>query len=191
MRVEITFAVVDPSRELTWTARGLWTRAIDHCFSSVFPESVTQLHLNESLAVLHDADGREHRDRGEMHISWVLEGRAMQDLFIIPPRAGRSKGTPARGDRYGTTIRTFDRKLNAWRVNFINPADDETSAELIARREGQGIMMEGKLRGGATIRWRYHTITPMAFHYTAEKLKSDDNSWHLYLELFGKRSTST
>ena len=144
----------------------------------------------EMDAVLHDADGREHRTKGEVHASWVLEGRAIQDLFIFPRRADRTSGLPARGDRYSTTIRTFDRKLNAWRVNFINPADDETSAELIARHEGQRIMMEGKLRGGTPIRWQYLSVTPTSFHYTAERLNGDDESWQLYLELFGRRSAS-
>jgi hypothetical protein len=141
----------------------------------------------EMEAVLYNADGQLHRTKGELHASWVLEGRAIQDLFIIPRRTDRSGGLPGRGDRYGTTIRTFDRKLNAWRVSFINPADDETSAELIAHRDGHGLIMNGKLRGGTPIRWRYREITPTSFHYTAERLKPDGESWQLYLELFGKR----
>ncbi|HME30037.1 MAG TPA: hypothetical protein VKE53_09285 [Pseudolabrys sp.] len=138
-------------------------------------------------AVLYDAEGRTQRSRGEIHASWVLEGRAIQDLFIFPRRADRASAVPARGDRYATTIRTYDRMLNAWRVNFINPAADETSAQLIARRHGQGIEMEGKLSGGTPIRWRYASITPTSFHYSAEKHGSDGKSWQLYLELFGKR----
>jgi hypothetical protein len=117
----------------------------------------------------------------------VLEGRAIQDLFIFPRRADRSTGLPARGDRYATTVRTFDRTLGAWRVNFINPADNETSAQLVARRCGPDILMEGKLSDSTPIRWRYESITPTSFHYTAEKLHSD-GSWQLYLELFGNRS---
>jgi hypothetical protein len=143
----------------------------------------------EMDAVLHDADRRLHRSKGELHAAWVLEGRAIQDLFIFPRRADRSSGVPTRGDRYATTIRTYDRKLGAWRVNFINPADDETSAQLIARRDEHGIVMEGKLSTGTPIRWRYLTITPTSFHYTAEKLDADGEPWQLYLELFGKRST--
>jgi hypothetical protein len=141
-------------------------------------------------ALLHDEKGGVEKRRGEVHASWVLEGRAIQDLFIFPRRTDRSSGVPAAGDRYATTIRTYDRSLGAWRVNFINPAADETSAQLIARREGSGIVMEGRLSGGTPIRWRYHTITARSFHYTAERLWSDDNSWKLYLELFGKRLTS-
>ena len=140
--------------------------------------------------VLYDADGRMQRSRGELHASWVLEGRAIQDLFIFPRRTDRASGVPARGDRYATTIRTYDRALNAWRVNFINPAADETSAQLIAQRRGQGIEMEGKLSGGTPIRWRYESITPTSFHYSAEKRGNDGKSWQLYLELFGKRYDS-
>jgi hypothetical protein len=138
-------------------------------------------------AVLHGADGKIQRTKGELHVSWVLEGRAIQDLFIFPRRADRASGVPAQGDRYATTIRTYDRTLHAWRVNFINPAADETSAQLIARRRGQGIEMKGKLSGGTPIRWRLKSITPTSFHYSAEKLGSDGKPWELYLELFGKR----
>jgi hypothetical protein len=59
-----------------------------------------------------------------------------------------------------TTIRTYDRRLQAWRVNFINPAAQETSAQLIARRKEQGIEMEGKLSDDTPIRWRYVTVEP-------------------------------
>lgn len=141
-------------------------------------------------AVLYEAQGREQRSRGEVHASWVLEGRAIQDLFIFPRRTDRASGVPASGDRYATTIKTYDRSLGAWRVNFINPASDETSAQLVARRSANGIAMEGKLSGGTPIRWRYESITPASFHYAAEKLQTDGASWHLYLELFGKRSTT-
>jgi hypothetical protein len=141
-------------------------------------------------AVLRDPEGHVEKRRGEVHASWVLEGRAIQDLFIFPRRADRSSGVPAYGDRYATTIRTYDRSQAVWRVNFINPAADETSAQLTARREGSEIVMEGRLSGGTRVRWRYVNITPTSFHYTAERLESADDSWELYLELFGKRSTS-
>lgn len=138
-------------------------------------------------AVLHDSTGQAQRSKGELHVAWVLEGRAIQDLFIFPRRADRPSGLPARGDRYATTIRTYDRVLRAWRVDFINPAAPETSAQLTARRREQGIDMEGKLAGGVGIRWRYRSITAASFHYSAEKLGTDGMHWQLYLELFGSR----
>jgi hypothetical protein len=137
-------------------------------------------------AILYGASGEIEKSKGELHASRVLEGRAIQDLFIFPRRADRSSGVPARGDRYATTIRTFDRALNAWRVYFINPAADETSAQLVARRTGTEIAMDGNLRDGTPIRWKYTAITPASFHYTAEKLQHA-SVWQLYLELFGER----
>lgn len=64
----------------------------------------------EVEAVLHDVSGRMQKSKGEVHAAWVLEGRAIQDLFIYPRRADRQSGRPAQGDRYGTTIKTYDPK---------------------------------------------------------------------------------
>lgn len=95
-------------------------------------------------AILHGADGRIQRSRGEIHGSWVLQRRAIQDLFIFPRRADPASGVPTQGDRYVTTIRTYDWTLQAWRVNFINPAAGETSARLIARRSGRSLKWRGR-----------------------------------------------
>lgn len=139
-------------------------------------------------AVLHDAEGGVHRTRGEVHASWVLEGRAIQDLFIFPCRADRMTGVAGPGDRYATTIRTYDRQQNAWRVVFINPAAEESNAQLMARRDGEKIAMEGHLADGTPIRWRYESVTNRSFHYSAHRLSGDGRTWRLYLELFGKRA---
>lgn len=45
-------------------------------------------------AILHDANGQKHKTTGEVHASWVLEGRAIQDLFIFPRRADRVSDRP-------------------------------------------------------------------------------------------------
>jgi hypothetical protein len=142
----------------------------------------------EVEAILHDEDGQTHETKGEVHAAWVLEGRAIQDLFIFPRRADRHSGRPAKGDRYGTTIKTYDAKLKMWLLTFINPASQETNAQLTARRIGKNIEIEGKLADGTPVRWRYRDVTPTSFHYTAEKLRSDAMSWQLYLELIGRRS---
>ena len=111
-------------------------------------------------AVLHGQGGPPRRVRCEVHASRVLQGRAIQDLFIFPRPADPTSGSAGEaGHRYATTIRTYDRKRGAWRIVFINPAAAETSAELVARREGEVISMEGTLADGAPIRWRYQRAT--------------------------------
>jgi hypothetical protein len=141
-------------------------------------------------AVLHDPAGQTQKSRGELHAAWILEGRAIQDLLIVPRRADRISGPPARGGRYATTIRTYDWTFRAWRVEFTNPAAPETSARLMSRRRGEDVEMEGKLLDGSRIRWHYRSITPTSFTYGAERLHEDSRVWNLYLELFGTRAKS-
>lgn len=138
-------------------------------------------------AVLYDPSGQTRHRKGELHAAWVLEGRAIQDLFIFPRRADRNN--PVSDDRYATTIRTFDPPRNAWRIDFINPAAPDTSAQLMARRQGTDIVMEGKLAGGTAIRWQIDSITPTTYHYFAER-STGAGEWKRYLELFGRRPGS-
>jgi hypothetical protein len=68
-------------------------------------------------AILHDRNGQTHETKGEVHASWVLEGRAIQDLFIFPPRADRNSGRPAEGVDRGATFRVrSDRKLSLYQL---------------------------------------------------------------------------
>ena len=74
--------------------------------------------------------------KGEAHFAWVLEGRAVQDVWIMPRRSDRG-GTYEHGvNSYGTTLRVWDAALQAWRVTWINPAQGART-ELIGRRVGQ------------------------------------------------------
>ena len=61
--------------------------------------------------VTHEPNGVEHRGNGEIHFGWVLEGRAIQDVWMIPRRAERHRTyrhclSPATGTapRCGSTI---------------------------------------------------------------------------------------
>jgi hypothetical protein len=74
----------------------------------------------EGEVVDHLEDGSERRQTAEFHFAWVLEGRAVQDLWIAPARRGRS-GPPGPGNRYGTTLRFYDPRIDAWRITWINP----------------------------------------------------------------------
>lgn len=51
--------------------------------------------------VHHLDDGTTQESTGEIHFAWVLEGRAIQDVWIRPIR-------PAPSTMYGATLRIFD-----------------------------------------------------------------------------------
>ena len=69
--------------------------------------------------VTHEQNGVEHRGNGEIRFGWVLEGRAIQDVWMIPRRAERRPGypvLPVAGNWYGTTLRVYDPGIDAWHI---------------------------------------------------------------------------
>jgi hypothetical protein len=56
------------------------------------------------LDVMHIAEDRTVRRRkGEWHFGWALEGRAIQDVWIVPPRGELRQGdAAASASSYGT-----------------------------------------------------------------------------------------
>src|SRR5262245_59875202 len=70
-------------------------------------------------------DGTTHHGRGEIHAGWILEGRAIQDVWTIPRLADRRpviEPLPGAGNWYGTTLRIYDPSLDAWRILWSDPA---------------------------------------------------------------------
>ena len=56
----------------------------------------------------YDDEGNVTHSAGEAHFAWVLEGRAVQDVFINPRRSDRGPASPRFANWYGTTIRIYD-----------------------------------------------------------------------------------
>src|SRR5215475_2062638 len=64
----------------------------------------------EMDSVLYDETGAKRAGpRGEIHFGWVLEGRAIQDVWILPDLF------------YGTTLRVYDPGLHAWHILWNDP----------------------------------------------------------------------
>jgi hypothetical protein len=62
-------------------------------------------------------DGARRRHYWQISFAWVLEGRAIQDVWITPPRrgprVGQSQPWGPFSNQYGTTLRVYDPKLDA------------------------------------------------------------------------------
>jgi hypothetical protein len=116
--------------------------------------------------------------KGEAHFAWALEGRAVQDVWIMPRRSDRGGAADHGVNSYGTTLRVWDRALEAWRVTWINPANGARN-ELIGRRSGRDIVQLGHHADGTPIRWIFSEITPDSFRWTGEALDADGRSWKL------------
>jgi len=135
--------------------------------------------------VSHDDEGATRHTKGEVHFGRVLEGRAVQDVFINPRRVDRGPGMAAFANWFGTTLRIYDPVLHAWRISWFNPRDG-VRAELIGRREGEAIVQEGMFPDGTPIRWTFSEITPSSFLWRGERLEPD-KTWRLQVECRARR----
>jgi len=135
----------------------------------------------------YDTGGNTQRSRGEVHFGWVLEGRAVQDVWIMPRRDDRSAKMDLRGNRYGTTLRVWDSSIEAWRITWVNPVTG-TRDELVGRWVGKDIVQIGTDGQGVPIRWSFTEITRDSFRWIGETLQPDGKTWRLESEFYGKRT---
>jgi hypothetical protein len=132
------------------------------------------------------ADVSERKLKGEAHFGWVLEGRAVQDVWILPRPSDRPRLPDQRLYSYGTTLRVWDPNLRAWRVTWINPATAQRT-ELIGRRVGNDIVQLGSAADGTPVRWSFTEITGDSFRWTGETLQTDGHTWKLQGDFVARR----
>lgn len=133
----------------------------------------------------YDDDGNVIHTTGEAHVGRVLEGRAVQDVFINPRLSDRGPSSPKFANWFGTTLRIYDPSIQAWRVNWFNPHDG-IRAELIGHRRGDNIVQEGNFPDGTKIRWTFSGITENSYRWRGERLEPD-GKWRLQVEFRGTR----
>jgi hypothetical protein len=136
--------------------------------------------------VAYPDDGNVTYSTGEASFAWVLDGRAIQDVFINPARSDRTPDSPRFANWFGTTFRYFDPAICAWRVFWFNP-DDGVRAELIGRRSGNDIVQEGHFPDGTPIRWTFSEIKPDSCRWGGERLEPDGTTWRLQVEFRARR----
>ena len=122
---------------------------------------------------------------GEALFDWVLEGRAIQDVFIIPARDYR-RGKPANWWRYGSTIRWYDPTIEAWHITFYDPAR-RVELRQIGRVIGDEIVQTGVDDAGLWRRWRFTEITTHSFLWLGEVSWDRGGSWTLELRMAARR----
>lgn len=130
-------------------------------------------------------DGTKHEAQGEWFFFWALEGRAVMDVWISPPRSERGR-VDAYANRYGTSVRAYDPVRKQWRVTWINPASGAYDT-LWARRDGGAIVHEGPDRDGNLMRWTFKHIRERSAHWTGERSKDGGETWRLEAEFHLER----
>jgi hypothetical protein len=128
----------------------------------------------------HPDDGTTHSSDGEIHFGWVLDGLAIQDVWIAPRR-------PAPPAMYGTTLRVYDPGIDAWHVVWSDPVKQYHSRQ-VGRAEGKDIVQVGIDTRGLETRWRFTEIAADSFRWLGERRSAASEAWRLEVEFFARRT---
>ncbi len=118
--------------------------------------------------------GPSDRAVGELAFDWILGGRAVQDVWIVPGRDQPGSGLPPRGF-YGTTIRFYDPTIEAWRSTWINPVTGG-ARRFIGQRNHDGIELLSTEQP-PWLRWRFADITADSFRWTGDYSTDGGLTW--------------
>lgn len=114
----------------------------------------------------YDEEGKLSREeRGEWHFSWILEGRGIQDIWIVPPRHERKGHSDLY--EYGTSLRFFDAKLNAWQSTWIGPMH-RVVRSFTARQIADKVVLETTEGEVPRMRWSFTDVKTDSFIWRNE-----------------------
>lgn len=124
---------------------------------------------------------------GEVHAARVLEGRAVQDVWIMPPRSSRQiPPSDPTMDMYGTTLRSWDAASQAWRIAWTNPVRGHYEIQT-GNWNGRDILQLGERPDGTKTRWTFTEITGDSFRWRGEALYPNRTEWGLEGEFLATR----
>jgi len=128
----------------------------------------------------YEPDGTQNLEqnlaRGELHWGWILNGRAVQDVWMSTDEK-TGKAIPE-----GTTVRFYDPKIDAWHSVWISPTQGVVKT-FVARQVRDEIVLEGKNTEGYPVKWIFSEITPDSFKWRSEETRDNGKSWTLKEEM--------
>jgi hypothetical protein len=129
-------------------------------------------------------DGRPATMTGELHFGWVLGGRAVQDVWIVPGRGQPGEGEPPLAF-HGSTIRFYDPAIDAWRSTWIEPVNSRVR-RFIGRASGADIVLLSD-EDDPWLRWRFTDMARDSFRWRAEVSHDHGASWEFDEEMRATR----
>ncbi|WP_199432359.1 hypothetical protein [Qaidamihabitans albus] len=131
-----------------------------------------------------DAVGQPATMTGELHFGWVLGGRAIQDVWIVPGRGEPGEGRPPLAF-HGSTIRFYDPSIDAWRSTWIEPVNGRVR-RFVGRPSGRDIVLISD-EEEPWLRWCFTAITARSFTWRAEASGDGGASWRFAEEMRATR----
>lgn len=126
-------------------------------------------------------DGTATHRTGEFIVGWIMDGQAVQDLWIVNPSGKRKER------EVYTTVHYFDPKARTWHATFVDPEHGS-----IARFAGGPVgndrfVIETPDLGSQTNRWSFNDIRSDSFVYRDEASSDGGKTWKLQSEYQMKR----
>jgi len=128
-------------------------------------------------------DGSARQSSGELRFGWIIDGRALQDIWVTYPKEGSEERA------IGTSVRFFDTKSNMWRVVFVSPAFGAVIS-VQGEAEGDRIVLRGVDDQGGMLRWSFDDIQADSFIWHGETSRDGGKSWKLEEEHHMRRRSS-
>ncbi len=120
------------------------------------------------------ADDAPATARGRLSFGWVLDGRAVQDVWNVPPAVPGDPGIAGHGF-HGTTIRFFDPKIDAWRSTWIEPVNGRVRKFIGKERDGAIVLLS--VDGEPHMRWTFRDIQSESFTWVGEYSTNGGHTW--------------
>ena len=117
-------------------------------------------------------DGTHSKHKGEWHFHRILQGRAIQDIWIIPDLTSYKDNE---FHEYGTTIRTFNPKTSKWKAVWVGPIQNQFFIFDVEDYNDE-IILTLNNDSNLDMKWRFFDISKNSFKWKSElKIKKHDN----------------
>ena len=125
-----------------------------------------------------------HRS-GELLVGWILDGRAMEDLWIVYP-SGADKDREVYAD-----VRYFDPKSGTWPAIFFDPQAASAATFTGGAVGDDRIVLDSRdLVAGQTRRWSFNDIRDDSLVFRDDASADGGKTWTLKSEYHMKRRTA-
>jgi hypothetical protein len=126
-------------------------------------------------------DGKVTHRSGQLMVGWVMDGRAIQDIWIVYP-----SGTHTDREVY-TDLRYYDPKSGTWPATFIDPEHASVARFTGGAVGDDRIVFDTRDFDGADTRWSINDIRPNSFVWREEESPDGGKTWALQSEYQMKR----
>ena len=123
----------------------------------------------------------------EWHFGWVLDGRAIQDVWIAKYKNLKSNNS---ANAYGTTLRWYDPGTDVWHVLWVN-AQQNVVHSFSAKKIGNEIVLNSQDGPNHLVRWVFNKISPQSFHWRSEVSTNGGKTWFTGQEMSARRTTTS